>query len=91
MVYRTAKGGITENKNLGVWSENVDLNLVKIGNSVRCQYKPSGAAEWFELGSVHADFGPIFFIGLALASGETDQSVQFMGGAVVVERSLTAR
>ena len=86
MVYRTANGGITENKNLGVWSENVDLNLVKIGNSVRCQYKPSGAAEWFELGSVAADFGPVFFVGQALASGENGQLVQFMGGAVVVVR-----
>ena len=90
MVYRTATGGVTENKNLGVWSENVDFNLVKLGNSVRCQYKPTGASEWVEMGSVTADFGSSFYVGQALASGENGQLIQLMSGAVVVERSLTA-
>jgi hypothetical protein len=92
MVYRAATGGVTENKNLGVWSENVDFNLVKIGNSVGCQYKPTGASEWVEMGSVTADFGSSFYVGHALASGENGQLAQLLGSAVVVEqRTLTAR
>jgi hypothetical protein len=91
MVYRAATGGVTENKNLGVWSENVDFNLVKIGNSVGCQYKPTGASEWVEMGSVTADFGSSFYVGHALASGENGQLAQLLGSAVAVERSLTAR
>lgn len=85
MVYRISNGGVTLKKNLGVWSENVDFNLVKIGNIVRCQYKPTGAAEWVEMGSVTADFGSSFYVGHALASGENGQLAQLLGSAVVVE------
>lgn len=90
MVYRTAKGGPTESKCIGVWTEDIDLNLVKMGNTVRSLYKQFGAAEWVEIGSVSADFGVRFLVGQAMASGESGQQSQLMAGPLVVERGFPA-
>ena len=46
MVYYTANGGLTKSKCIGVWAEDIDLNLVKMDNTVRSLYKQFGAANW---------------------------------------------
>ena len=86
LVYRTANGGPTESKCVGVWSEDVDFNLIKTDKSVQCQYKQSGMSEWTDLGSITADFGTTFLVGQAMASGESGQLSQLMSSGVVVQR-----
>ena len=90
MVSRIANGGPTESKCIGVWTEDVDLSLVKMGNTVQCLYKQHGTDEWIKIGSVTADFGINFFVGQAIASGESGQLAQLMTGPLVVDPSLTS-
>jgi hypothetical protein len=90
MVYRTANGGSTKSKCIGVWAEDIDLNLVKMDNTVHSLYKQFGSANWIKIGSVTADFGVRLLVGQAMASGESGQQSQLMAGPLVIERSFPA-
>ena len=46
----------------------LELKLEKVGNSVLCSYKHSGAPTWFVIGEVAAELGGTFYVGPAVSS-----------------------
>jgi len=85
MFYRKNAGGGTESKNVGVWSENMDLKLEKMGNTVACLYKHKSFVDWFYLDSVAIDIGSDFFVGHAVTSAEYGQEATLVVGNIYVD------
>jgi len=86
MYSRANAGATTDGKNLGVMTEDVELRLVKTGNSVLCLYRQIGAPAWYELGTAVANFGETFLVGQAMASGEFGAHAQLTMGDLVIEQ-----
>jgi len=84
MFYRKNAGGGTGSKNVGVWSENMDLKLEKLGNTVGCLYKHSSFEDWFYLDSVAIDVGSDFYVGHAVTSAEYGQEATMVVGNIYV-------
>lgn len=86
MFYRAELGGDTLSKNVGVWEEDMELKLAKVGNTVTCSYKHADAAEWFVLGSATAalDGGASYFVGQAVSSADYGDRIAMTTGSVVV-------
>lgn len=86
MIYRETSGGETSSKCVGVWQEDVELRLVKTGNSVECSYKHPSATDWFVIGTATAELGDAastFQVGSAVASNDWSP-VQLYAGPVNV-------
>ncbi|KAL7534369.1 hypothetical protein ACHAXR_006619 [Thalassiosira sp. AJA248-18] len=90
MFYRADPDGDTLSKNVGVWEEDMELKLAKVGNTVTCSYKHADAAEWFVLGSATAaldsnpDGSGSYFVGQAVASADYGDRITMTAGSVVV-------
>lgn len=82
----TAGGDTVVKKNVGVWRDNVELRLVKSGNSVECSYRPKGATDWYVLGSASADLdgAGVYYIGHAVTSASPNEHGMLTAKAVVV-------
>lgn len=87
MFSRATAGGDTASKNLGVWHEDMELRLVKTGDSVECSYKHISAPTWFVIGSatVDLDSATTFHVGQAVSSADHGQHSQMTTGSVLVE------
>lgn len=90
MFSRATTGGDTVSKNVGVWQEDMELRLVKTGNSVECSYKHASAPAWFVIGTATADLdsAATFHVGQAVSSADHGQHSQLTTGAVVVEPAV---
>ncbi|KAL3801538.1 hypothetical protein HJC23_000976 [Cyclotella cryptica] len=90
MFYRKNAGGGTSSKNVGVWSENMDLKLEKLRNTVACLYKHKSSADWFYLDSVAIDVGEDFYVGHAVTSAEYGQEATLLAGNIYVNDKAIA-
>mmetsp|Transcript_12710 Transcript_12710/g.20557 ORF Transcript_12710/g.20557 Transcript_12710/m.20557 type:complete len:116 (-) Transcript_12710:87-434(-) len=87
MFSRATIGGDTVSKNVGVWHEDMELRLVKTGNSVECAYKHSSAPDWYVIGTATAelDSAAVFHVGQAVSSADHGQHSQLTSGVVDVQ------
>mmetsp|Transcript_10617 Transcript_10617/g.19057 ORF Transcript_10617/g.19057 Transcript_10617/m.19057 type:complete len:416 (-) Transcript_10617:135-1382(-) len=84
MYYRAQAGGeTTAIKNVGVWRDNIELSLVKNGDSVEASYKHKAAPTWYVLGTANVPLGATYLVGHAVTSADTTQHGQLMAGAVL--------
>jgi len=90
MYYRETAGGDTSNKNVGVWSGNVELKLVKTGNEVACYYKHKSAPEWFHLGTATVAFDGDYYVGQAVTSAEYGQHATLYTGDIYINGEVIA-
>jgi hypothetical protein len=90
MFYRTTAGGATNQKNVGVWSEKMELMLEKTGNTIACLYKHKSFADWFYLDSVKIDVGPEFYVGHALTSAQYGQTATLVAGNININDQVAA-
>lgn len=90
MYYRETAGGDTSNKNVGVWSGNVELKLVKTGNEVACYYKHKSAPEWFHLGTATVAFDGDYYVGQAVTSAEYGQHATLYIGDIYINGEVIA-
>eukprot|EP00579_Thalassiosira_antarctica_P007629 CAMPEP_0201878932 /NCGR_PEP_ID=MMETSP0902-20130614/9959_1 /ASSEMBLY_ACC=CAM_ASM_000551 /TAXON_ID=420261 /ORGANISM="Thalassiosira antarctica, Strain CCMP982" /LENGTH=395 /DNA_ID=CAMNT_0048406657 /DNA_START=171 /DNA_END=1357 /DNA_ORIENTATION=- len=90
MFSRATIGGDTVSKNVGVWHEDMELRLVKTGNSVECAYKHSSAPDWYVIGTATAelDSAAVFHVGQAVSSADHGQHSQLTSGVVDVQPAL---
>lgn len=84
MVWRSAAGGNTEIKGVGVWEEDMELKLEKTGDSVACSYKHVSAPNWFVIGTAIAEFGATVHVGPAVSSAIRGSHAQLKTGVVNV-------
>ena len=84
MFYRTTAGGGTTSKNVGVWSERMELKLEKFGNTVACMYKHKSFSDWFYLDSVPIEVGSEYYVGHAVTSAEHGQVATLIAGNIYV-------
>jgi hypothetical protein len=84
MFYRTASGGGTSKKNVGVWSEHMELKLEKQGSSVACMYKHKSFDDWFYLDSVAIDIGSEYYVGHAVTSADYGYEATLVAGNIHV-------
>ena len=82
MFYRTSTGGATQKKNVGVWSEHMELKLEKIGSMIACLYKHKSFADWFYLDSVAIDVGTEYYVGHAVTSAEYGREATLIAGNI---------
>jgi hypothetical protein len=90
MFYRTTAGGGTSKKNVGVWSEKMELKLEKIGNTIACLYKHKSFADWFYLDSVAIDVGSEFYVGHAVTSAQYGQKATLVAGNININGQIAA-
>jgi hypothetical protein len=84
MFSRKSAGDQTNSKNVGVWSERMELKLEKIGNTVACMYKHKSFDDWFYLDSVNIDVGEEYYVGHAVTSAEYGQSATLTAGNIFI-------
>lgn len=85
LLSRAAAGGpTTVIPNVGVWRNNVELRLVKTGDSVEASYRAPGAATWYVLGTATAALGTNFKVGHAVTSADAGQHGEMTAGVVEV-------
>jgi hypothetical protein len=82
MFYRTTAGGATTSKNVGVWSQHMDLKLEKKGNTIACLYKQKSSDDWFYLDSIPIDVGSEFYVGHAVTSAEYGKEATLIAGNI---------
>ncbi len=85
MFWREAAGSETKSLNVGVWHEDVELRLVKTGNSVECSYKHrSDPGAWFVIGTATAAFDSVggYYVGQALSSADFGRHTRLTSSAV---------
>lgn len=82
MFYRTFAGGGTQKKNVGVWSQFMELKLEKFGNTIACLYKHKSFADWFYLDSVAIDIGSEYYVGHAVTSAEYGREATLIAGNI---------
>lgn len=82
MFYRTTAGGATTSKNVGVWSQHMELKLEKNGNTIACLYKHKSFDDWFYLDSVPIDVGSEFYVGHAVTSAEYGREATLIAGNI---------
>ena len=90
MLYRTSVGGETSKKNVGVWSEHMDLKLEKNGNTVACLYKHESFPDWFYLDSVDIDVGSEYYVGHAVTSAEYGREATLIAGNIHINDEAIA-
>jgi len=90
MFYRTTAGGDTSQKNVGVWSEKMELMLKKTGNTIACLYKHKSFADWFYLDSVKINVGSDFYVGHALTSAQYGQKATLVAGNININDQVAA-
>ena len=84
MFYRTAAGGGTSKKNVGVWKEHMELKLEKRGDTVACMYKHKSFDDWFYLDSVAIDVGSEYYVGHAVTSADYGYEATLVAGNIHV-------
>jgi hypothetical protein len=90
MLYRTSVGGGTSKKNVGVWSEHMDLKLEKNGNTVACLYKHESFPDWFYLDSVDIDVGSEYYVGHAVTSAGYGREATLIAGNIHINDEAIA-
>lgn len=86
MYHRAETGGPTAMvENVGVWRDNVELRLTKVGNQVEASYKERGApVDWTVLGTATVDLGVSFKVGQAATSADPARHGKLTGGLVEI-------
>lgn len=84
MFSRKSAGDQTNSKNVGVWSERMELKLEKIGSTVACMYKHKSFDDWFYLDSVNIDVGEEYYVGHAVTSAEYGQAATLTAGNIFI-------